>query len=51
LPATLRDAVDAEITVAFNADGAIGVSTAPAPTRVLCAGSFEVSSNFRAIWK
>lgn len=32
LPATLRDTVDAEITAAFNADGAVGVSTAPAPT-------------------
>ncbi len=31
LPASLPDAVDAEITAAFNADGAVGVSTAPAP--------------------
>jgi tetratricopeptide (TPR) repeat protein len=31
LPATLRDTVDAEITAAFNADGAVGVSTAPTP--------------------
>ena len=31
LPATLRDAVDAEITAAFNADGAVSVSTAPDP--------------------
>src|SRR3546814_7980868 len=28
---TLREAVDAEITAAFNADGVIGVSTASAP--------------------
>jgi tetratricopeptide (TPR) repeat protein len=31
LPATLRDTVDAEITAAFNVDGAVDVSTAPAP--------------------
>jgi len=31
LPATIRDAVGAEITAAFNADGIIGVSSAPAP--------------------
>src|SRR3546814_2943164 len=31
LPPTLREAVDAEITAAFNADGVIGVSTASAP--------------------
>ena len=31
LPATLRDTVDAEITAAFNVDGVVGVSTAPAP--------------------
>ncbi|MEJ0085305.1 MAG: TIR domain-containing protein [Pseudomonadota bacterium] len=31
LPATLRDAVDAEITAAFNVDGVVDVSTAPAP--------------------
>ncbi|HLA71066.1 MAG TPA: hypothetical protein VK624_06115, partial [Steroidobacteraceae bacterium] len=31
LPATLRDTVDAEITAAFSVDGAVGVSTAPAP--------------------
>ena len=31
LPATMRDAVGAEITAAFNADGVIGVSTASAP--------------------
>ena len=31
LPATIRDAVDAEIAAAFNADGAIGVSTASVP--------------------
>ena len=31
LPATLRDAVDAEIASAFNADGVVGVSTASAP--------------------
>ncbi len=31
LPATLPNAVDAEITAAFNADGAVGVSTAAAP--------------------
>jgi len=31
LPANLRDTVDAEITAAFSADGAVGVSTAPAP--------------------
>lgn len=30
LPATVRDAVDAEIAAAFNADGAVGVSTASA---------------------
>jgi tetratricopeptide (TPR) repeat protein len=30
LPATLRDTVDAEITAAFNVDGVVGVSTAPA---------------------
>ena len=30
LPATIRD-VDAEIAAAFNADGVVGVSTAPAP--------------------
>jgi tetratricopeptide (TPR) repeat protein len=31
LPATLRDTVDAEITAAFSVDGAVGVSSAPAP--------------------
>jgi tetratricopeptide (TPR) repeat protein len=31
LPATLRDAVDAELTAAFNADGAVTVSRAVAP--------------------
>src|SRR5207237_291144 len=31
LPSTLRDAVDAEIAAAFNADGVVGVSTASAP--------------------
>jgi tetratricopeptide (TPR) repeat protein len=31
LPATLRDAVDAETAAAFNADGVVGVSTASAP--------------------
>jgi tetratricopeptide (TPR) repeat protein len=31
LPATLRDTVDAELTAAFNADGAVGVSTAASP--------------------
>jgi tetratricopeptide (TPR) repeat protein len=31
LPPTLRDAVDAEIAAAFNADGVVGVSTASAP--------------------
>lgn len=31
LPATMRDAVGAEITAAFNADGVIGVSAASAP--------------------
>ena len=31
LPATIRDTVDAEIAAAFNADGAVGVSTADAP--------------------
>jgi tetratricopeptide (TPR) repeat protein len=31
LPATLGDAVDAEITAAFNVDGAVGVSTAASP--------------------
>jgi len=31
LPPTLREAVDAEITAAFNADGVIGVSTVSAP--------------------
>ena len=31
LPATMRDAVGAEVTAAFNADGVIGVSTASAP--------------------
>ena len=31
LPATIRDAVDAEIAAAFNADGVVGVSTASAP--------------------
>ena len=30
LPATLRDTVDAEISAAFSADGAVGVSTASA---------------------
>ena len=30
LPATIRDTVDAEIAAAFNADGAVGVSTASA---------------------
>jgi tetratricopeptide (TPR) repeat protein len=31
LPATMREAVGAEISAAFNADGVIGVSTASAP--------------------
>ncbi len=31
LPVTIRDAVNAEIEAAFNADGAVGVSTASAP--------------------
>ncbi len=31
LPTTMRDAVDAEIVDAFNADGVVGVSTAAAP--------------------
>ena len=31
LPATMRDAVNAEIAAAFNADGVVGVSTASAP--------------------
>jgi hypothetical protein len=31
LPATMRDAVGAEVSAAFNADGVIGVSTASAP--------------------
>ena len=31
LPASMREAVGAEITAAFNADGVIGVSTASAP--------------------
>ncbi len=31
LPVTLRDTIDAEIAAAFNADGAVGVSTATAP--------------------
>ena len=31
LPATISDTVDAEIAAAFNADGAVGVSTASAP--------------------
>ena len=31
LPATMREAIDAEIAAAFNADGVVGVSTAPAP--------------------
>jgi tetratricopeptide (TPR) repeat protein len=31
LPAGTREAVDAEITAAFNADGVVGVSTASAP--------------------
>jgi len=31
LPATMQEAVDAEVTAAFNADGVIGVSTASAP--------------------
>jgi tetratricopeptide (TPR) repeat protein len=31
LPATLPAAVDAEIAAAFNADGVVGVSTAPTP--------------------
>ncbi|MGN6589212.1 MAG: TIR domain-containing protein [Sphingomicrobium sp.] len=31
LPAGMRDAVDAEISAAFNADGVVGVSTASAP--------------------
>ena len=31
LPATMQEAVGAEVTAAFNADGVIGVSTAPAP--------------------
>jgi tetratricopeptide (TPR) repeat protein len=31
LPDTMRDAVGAEVTAAFNADGVIGVSAAPAP--------------------
>lgn len=30
LPATMRDAIDAEIVAAFNADGVVGVSTASA---------------------
>jgi tetratricopeptide (TPR) repeat protein len=33
LPATLRDTVDTELTAAFNVDGVVGVSTAPAPSR------------------
>ena len=32
LPATLRDTVDTELTAAFNVDGVVGVSTAPAPS-------------------
>jgi tetratricopeptide (TPR) repeat protein len=31
LPATMRDAIDAEIAAAFNADGVVGVSTATEP--------------------
>ena len=31
LPATVPDTVNAEIAAAFNADGVVGVSTAPAP--------------------
>lgn len=31
LPATLRDTVDTELSAAFNVDGVVGVSTAPAP--------------------
>jgi tetratricopeptide (TPR) repeat protein len=31
LPATMRDAVSAEVTAAFNTDGVIGVSTAAVP--------------------
>jgi tetratricopeptide (TPR) repeat protein len=31
LPPTMRDAVNAEISAAFNADGVVGVSTASAP--------------------
>jgi tetratricopeptide (TPR) repeat protein len=31
LPASMRDAVSAEVSAAFNADGVIGVSTASAP--------------------
>jgi tetratricopeptide (TPR) repeat protein len=31
LPASMRETVDAEISAAFNADGVVGVSTAPAP--------------------
>jgi len=31
LPETMRDAIGAEVTAAFNADGVIGVSTASAP--------------------
>ena len=31
LPPTMRDAVNAEISAAFNADGVVGVSTAPEP--------------------
>ena len=31
LPAKLRDTVDAEINAAFSVDGAVGISTAPAP--------------------
>jgi tetratricopeptide (TPR) repeat protein len=33
LPPTLRDAVNAEISAAFNADGVVGVSTASEPPR------------------
>jgi DNA-binding winged helix-turn-helix (wHTH) protein/tetratricopeptide (TPR) repeat protein len=33
LPATMREAVGAEITAAFNSDGVIGVSAASAPAR------------------
>jgi tetratricopeptide (TPR) repeat protein len=32
LPSTLHATVDSEVTAAFNIDGVVGVSTAPAPT-------------------